>query len=152
NNMKLYSFLILAGVAISIAHCKISIKDCGSKCGKIDSIAVTDCNTSPCKLNKGETYTFNVTFTPNVAVNAAKSFVYGILDGLKVPFPISQPNACVDSNINCPMSKGTSYTYSAKLPIKSLYPDVKVVVEWNLEDTEKNESIFCLLTPVEIVG
>uniref|UniRef100_H2YI64 NPC intracellular cholesterol transporter 2 n=1 Tax=Ciona savignyi TaxID=51511 RepID=H2YI64_CIOSA len=148
--MKLLGILVCVSL-VALTQCNIIYKDCGSTVGSIDKISVSNCDKSPCDLKKGTTYIFNVTFTTKEAVKSAESYVYGIISGLRIAFPIPQPNACVGSNLACPLMAGTTYTYSAKLPVKSLYPDVKVVVEWHLEDGNK-KNIFCLETPVAIVG
>lgn len=41
-----------------------------------------------------------------------------------MPFPISNPNACLDSGVSCPLKKGSVYEYTATFPILKAYPKV----------------------------
>lgn len=53
--------------------------------------------------------------------------VNGILIGVRVPFPIPEPDGC-KSGINCPIQKDKVYSYLNKLPVKSEYPSVSDTV------------------------
>ncbi|EDW45571.1 GM16844 [Drosophila sechellia] len=39
-----------------------------------------------------------------------------------MPFPLSNPDACVDSGLKCPLEKGESYRYTATLQVLKSYP------------------------------
>jgi len=56
--------------------------------------------------------------------SVAKAVVHGIIAGVPVPFPTSQPNACENSGLSCPLATGQNYTYSAVIPVSSSYPKV----------------------------
>ena len=49
--------------------------------------------------------------------------IYGIIDGVKVPFPITEKDAC-KSSIKCPISKGMATTFAMSLFIEPSYPKV----------------------------
>uniref|UniRef100_A0AAQ6IMR3 NPC intracellular cholesterol transporter 2 n=1 Tax=Anabas testudineus TaxID=64144 RepID=A0AAQ6IMR3_ANATE len=98
-------------------------KTCPSPCGKVDTVDVTPCNSDPCKLQKGQTYSVNVTFTSDVDSQASKAVVHGIIAGVHVPFPIPNDDGC-KSGIQCPINKQKTYQYVATLPVKSEYPSV----------------------------
>jgi Niemann-Pick C2 protein len=53
--------------------------------------------------------------------------VHGILEGIRVPFPIPEPDGC-KSGINCPIQKDKVYSYLNKLPVKNEYPSVSDTV------------------------
>ena len=53
---------------------------------------------------------------------ALTTSIYGILDGVKVPFP-TETDAC-KSGIKCPVSKGMATTFAISLLIDPSYPKV----------------------------
>ncbi|PNJ27753.1 NPC2 isoform 1, partial [Pongo abelii] len=122
----------------------------GSVDGVIKEVNVSPCPTQPCQLSKGQSYSVNVTFTSNIQSKSSKAVVHGILMGVPIPFPIPEPDGC-KSGINCPIQKDKTYSYLNKLPVKSEYPSIKLVVEWQLQD-DKNQSLFCWEIPVQIVS
>lgn len=149
--------ITLTLLLVTFVHCqKVNFKDCGSQVGKIEELDVFPCTEFPCQLKKGNTYTINVTFT--IAENTDQSFaeVYGVIGGAKIPFPIAYPDACAGghSGLTCPLKSGSKLTYTATLPIKELYPSIKVLVQWLLTDKSSGEGnkIFCLETLIQIVS
>ncbi|XP_020019135.1 NPC intracellular cholesterol transporter 2 [Castor canadensis] len=140
-------FLFLALFAVARAE-PVHFKDCGSTVGVIKEVNVSPCPTQPCELDKGLSYTVNVTFTSSTQSKNSTASVHGILFGVPVPFPIPEPDGC-KSGISCPIQKDKTYSYLNKLPVKSEYPSVKVVVEWKLED-DKLQNLFCWRIPIQI--
>ena len=67
-----------------------------------------------------------VLFLAEENITAAKTVVYGKLGPLKLPFSVDQPDACKDQGITCPMIAGKEYTFKTVLPIKSMYPSVRI--------------------------
>lgn len=57
--------------------------------------------------------------------------VHGIIMGVEMPFPLTNPNACVDSGLACPLEKEKSYEYAQTLPVLRSYP--KVNSFWNIQ-------------------
>ncbi|XP_041514465.1 NPC intracellular cholesterol transporter 2 [Microtus oregoni] len=143
------TILLLALVAAIRAE-PLRFKDCGSKVGVIKEVNVSPCPTQPCELHKGQSYSVNVTFTSGTQSENSSATVYGILAGLPVFFPIPESDGC-KSGINCPIQKDKTYSYLNKLPVKSEYPSIKLVVKWELED-DKKQNLFCWEIPVEIKG
>ncbi|KAK2102692.1 Phosphatidylglycerol/phosphatidylinositol transfer protein [Saguinus oedipus] len=142
------TFLLLVFYAAAQAE-PVHFLDCGSVDGVIKEVNVSPCPTQPCQLSKGQSYSVNVTFTSNIQSKSSKAVVHGILMGVLVPFPIPEPDGC-KSGINCPIQKDKTYSYLNKLPVKSEYPSIKLVVEWQLQD-DANRSLFCWRIPVQIV-
>jgi Niemann-Pick C2 protein len=68
----------------------------------------------------------------------------------EVPFKLPNPDGCVDSGLECPLTKGTQYSYEASFPILKVYPRVNVEVKYELKNSE-NKNIVCALIPVKIV-
>ncbi|XP_040188876.1 NPC intracellular cholesterol transporter 2 [Rana temporaria] len=124
-------------------------KDCGAEKGKLLTVDVSPCPKQPCPLVKGSSYTINVTFASGEASPTCKAVVYGYLLGVPIPFPLPESDGC-KSGIACPLNEGTTYTYITKLPIKAEYPDMKLVVQWELRDAD-GKNLFCWKIPVQIV-
>ena len=144
------AFSIIAAILFwtALVQCqKVKFKDCGSQVGKIEELDVIPCSQLPCILKKGNSYTINVTFTITETTDQSFAKVYGIIDGLKVPFPIEYSDACEGghSGLVCPLKSGARLTYTATLPVKSIYPDIKVLVQWLLTDKADGggNKIFC---------
>uniref|UniRef100_A0A8C9DQ48 NPC intracellular cholesterol transporter 2 n=1 Tax=Prolemur simus TaxID=1328070 RepID=A0A8C9DQ48_PROSS len=122
----------------------------GSVVGVIKEVNVSPCSTQPCQLSKGQSYSINVTFTSNTLSKSSKASVHGIIMGVPVPFPIPEPDGC-KSGISCPIQKDKTYSYLNKLPVKSEYPSIKLVVEWELRD-DQDQRLFCWEIPIQIQG
>ncbi|XP_077477272.1 NPC intracellular cholesterol transporter 2-like [Stigmatopora argus] len=123
--------------------------DCGSSSGKVTIVDITPCPTQPCQLHKGQSYSVNVTFNSAVQSQTSKGVVHGVIAGVPVPFPIPVADGC-KCGIQCPINKLQSYHYVNQLPVKTEYPAIKLVVEWELRD-DTNQDLFCIKFPVQIV-
>ncbi|XP_036625424.1 NPC intracellular cholesterol transporter 2 [Trichosurus vulpecula] len=143
------SVLLLLTLGVVALAEPVHFLDCGSAVGKVQVVEVIPCSVQPCKLHKGESYSVNVTFISGVWSQNTTASVHGIIFGVEVPFPIPQPDGC-KCGINCPIEKGKTYNYLNKFPVKSEYPNIKLVVEWKLLD-DKSNILFCWKIPVEIM-
>lgn len=141
------SLFLLALWPLSLAE-PLKFHDCGSPDGKIAIVDVSPCPTEPCPLKKGELYNINITFSSAVDTQNTTALVHGILAGVHIPFPIPEADGC-KSGISCPVMHGNSYNYMTSLPIKTTYPCMRLVVEWELRD-DNNKDIFCWQIPVVI--
>ncbi|XP_056151930.1 NPC intracellular cholesterol transporter 2-like [Lampris incognitus] len=124
--------------------------DCGSSVGKVSMVDIKPCPQQPCQLRKGQSYSVNVTFNSDVVSQTSKAVVHGIIAGVPIPFPIPIEDGC-KSGIVCPIQKQKSYNYVNALPVKSEYPSIKLVVEWELKD-DTSKDLFCIKFPVHIVS
>ncbi|XP_032998560.1 NPC intracellular cholesterol transporter 2 [Lacerta agilis] len=138
--------LLAAGSAVQAEPLKFV--DCGSKDGSIVEVNVSPCPEQPCVLHKGDAYSVNVTFSSKIASNGSQAKVYGEMLHMDIPFPLDQPDGC-KSGIICPIQKDHSYNYLNKLPVKSEYPSIKLVVKWELVDDD-GQLMFCWKIPVQI--
>ncbi|XP_045144112.1 NPC intracellular cholesterol transporter 2 [Echinops telfairi] len=143
------AILLLALNAASIAE-PVGFRDCGSVVGTVQEVDVSPCPNQPCQLIKGQSYSVNVTFTSKTSSNNSTAVVHGIVLGVPLPFAIPVSDGC-KSGISCPIQKGKCYNYLNKLPVKSEYPSIKLVVKWELVD-DKKQSIFCWEIPLEITS
>ncbi|XP_063217786.1 ecdysteroid-regulated 16 kDa protein [Bacillus rossius redtenbacheri] len=139
-------FFPLIWVTVSATHAD----DCGSKIGSFSVVEVSGCsdNNHECVLRKRTNVTLHITFTTNEAVQSVKAVVHGIVQGIPVPFSLPDGDACKTS-LQCPLSAGTTYNYTAQLPVKKYYPSVQVKVKWELQN-EKEEDIVCCIIPARI--
>uniref|UniRef100_A0AAQ6A5Q5 NPC intracellular cholesterol transporter 2 n=1 Tax=Amphiprion ocellaris TaxID=80972 RepID=A0AAQ6A5Q5_AMPOC len=126
----------------------VKFLDCGSTSGKVSIVDINPCPSQPCQLHKGQSSSVNVTFN-SVESHTATAVVHGIIAGVPVPFAIPNADGC-KSGIQCPIQKQQIYHYETELPVKSEYPSIKLVVEWELRDDNKND-LFCIRFPVQIV-
>ena len=131
---------------------KVIYKDCGSQVGAIDKVEIFPCNAHPCILHKGQSYTVNITFTPSESTDQCEAKVYGVIEGIPVPFPIPNPDACKNSGLACPLKSGSTDVYTATLPVSKLYPSIKVVVKWELLDKNSGgNKLVCMETLIAIM-
>ncbi|XP_020649535.2 NPC intracellular cholesterol transporter 2 [Pogona vitticeps] len=146
--MLTLTFLLAACSAVLAEP--IRFVDCGSKDGSITEVNVTPCPSEPCVLHKGDSYSVNVTFSSKIDSQGSQAKVYGEMLHVDIPFPLDQPDGC-KSGISCPIQKDHSYSYLNKLPVKSEYPSIKLVVKWELLD-DQGQPLFCLKIPVQITS
>ncbi|XP_074630587.1 NPC intracellular cholesterol transporter 2-like [Acropora palmata] len=144
------ALLILLNVSFVLGK-SVHFMNCDKKEPPPAQVILTPCPAEPCLLKKGVNESVEVLFKPREAITRAKFVVYGIIEGVPVPFPISQPNACEDHGLDCPLQPNKEYTFKATLPVKSVYPDMRLIVKCELLDQNGN-SIFCWKLPVQIVG
>lgn len=127
----------------------VKFLDCGSTSGKVSTVDIKPCAVQPCQLHKGQSYSVNVTFQSAVDSQTSKALVHGVIAGVPVPYPIPIDDGC-KCGIQCPINKQQVYNYVNALPVKSEYPAIKLVVEWELRD-QTNQDLFCIKFPVQIV-
>jgi len=120
---------------------------------KINKVTVTPCSELPCQLEKGTNVTVDVGFTMEKQSKATKAttVVHGLIDGVEVPYPTDYTDACKTAGLKCPLNPSSYNIYHAQLYIRKLYPDIKLYVQWELQN-EKDKDIFCFLIPVIIEG
>ncbi|XP_028250837.1 NPC intracellular cholesterol transporter 2-like [Parambassis ranga] len=123
--------------------------DCGSTSGKVATVDINPCASQPCQLHRGDSYSVNVTFNSGVESQTSTAVVHGIVAGVPIPFAIPIVDGC-KSGIQCPIQKQQTCHYQTALPVKAEYPAIKVVVEWELRDDNKQD-LFCIKFPVQIV-
>ncbi|XP_056446731.1 NPC intracellular cholesterol transporter 2-like [Gadus macrocephalus] len=128
----------------------VKYHDCGSAVGKVSMVDIKPCPNQPCQLHKGQSYSVNVTFSSAVESQTSKAIVHGVIAGVPIPFPIPIQDGC-KSGIACPIQKETNYHYVNDLPVKTEYPSIKLLVEWELKDDE-GKDLFCIEFPVQIVS
>jgi hypothetical protein len=53
-----------------------------------------------------------------------KADVHGIIQGLPVPWPLHDPDACHSSGLTCPLQPGNNYHYTSAIQVLKSYPKV----------------------------
>ncbi|NP_001122191.1 Epididymal secretory protein E1-like precursor [Danio rerio] len=146
---RVLAVILLSFLAYTCAD-PVKFVDCGSVHGKVVQVDIKPCSQQPCQLHKGQSYTVNVTFISSVASQTSKAVVHGVVECVPVPFPIPIDDGC-KSGIQCPIVPQKPYNYVTELPVKTEYPAIKVVVEWELRD-DSSKDLFCIKFPVQIVN
>lgn len=127
----------------------IKFKNCGPE-GSITNVNLSPCDSEPCSFHHGANITVTINFMAAMDASALQAKVYGEV-GPEIPFPLPNPDACKGCNLNCPISKGGNYTYKNIFPVKSSYPDIKLVVKWEIVN-ENKQPLVCFEFPMQIQG
>ncbi|CAH1792715.1 unnamed protein product, partial [Owenia fusiformis] len=148
-NTMNFKFMICIFSLTAIVE-SVSWKDCGSKAGKIASVNVTGCEAEgTCSLKHGTNVTVSACFVPSEVVKTVKANVHGVLSIIPVPFPLSNPDGCVNSNLQCPLQAGKQYCYRSSIFVRPEYPKLKLVVKWELQD-QASKDVICFVIPAVI--
>lgn len=137
-----------------IGYCfavEVVFQDCGSTKGTVSSVDISPCdNPKQCDLIKGTSPKVSITFTPKEDSGRVKAVVKGILPGgIKAPFNLPNDDGCTDSGLTCPLTTGTTVTYSQSIPVKEVYPSWKVGIQWQLQDEQEND-LACIVVRAQI--
>lgn len=93
------------------------------------------CNSSPCKVKKGNDLNVEIHFTTVAATSSLKPQLSAKVFGIKMPLTVTKDhqNACESlKDAKCPLSSNQDVVYSVKLPILKSYPAMKTEIEMNL--------------------
>ncbi|RNA38862.1 epididymal secretory E1 [Brachionus plicatilis] len=126
--------LKLAGIFlfISIATADpIPFKDCGSSGVTDVTLGLTNCSALPCTFHKNQNVTLNLKFTTTRQLNSLKNLVYGIIAGVKVPFPLPQADAC-KNGVPCPVAANTVVQEALSLVVLPEYPSISLFVQFQV--------------------
>lgn len=126
----------------------IVFKDCSGKNSTV-SVDISPCPVQPCVFSHNVTATVRVTFTAPQDSGSLKAEIFGIIEGIKVDWPMPNPDGCKDSGITCPVRGGKQYTYTSVLAVPKQAPKIRLVVEWSLTGASQ-EKQFCFMFPMEI--
>ncbi|XP_033104975.1 NPC intracellular cholesterol transporter 2-like [Anneissia japonica] len=148
----LHKVALVALLVVSCVHSKsVTFKNCpDSKVSDVTEVDVEPCSSDPCQIKRGVSVAIKVTFKEVSNATDVQSKVYGYIAGVKVPFPLDNPDACTNCGLKCPLTGGTSYTFNSSLPVKTIYPAIKLVAQWELVDSKENEQ-FCFQVPLQLI-
>ncbi|KAJ2951718.1 hypothetical protein O0L34_g13882 [Tuta absoluta] len=143
--------MLLLALAVLLAGAEAKFySDCGSKLASVQNVGVSGCaeDARECVLKRNTNTTITIEFTPSSDVKSIETEVHGIIMNLPVPFPLSQPDACLDNGLSCPLKGGEKALYRTSLPVLKSYPKVKVDVKWQL--TTEEGDLVCIIIPARI--
>lgn len=80
-----------------------------------------------CLFQRGINTNLNTLLFSAEDVSEVTTVVHGIIMGVEMPFILQNPNACQDSGLKCPLTKDSTYQYSARLPVLKSYPKVSLL-------------------------
>lgn len=124
--------------------------DCGSVEGVVKTVSITPCSQEPCILRKNANSTISIQFVAKASIREGKSVVHAIINGLHVPFSLPNPDLCKFITPSCPIKSGAVYTYSYTLFMKSIYPSIRLNLQWELQDSATNKDLVCIKFPVSV--
>ncbi|KAL3069659.1 hypothetical protein niasHS_015893 [Heterodera schachtii] len=114
---------------------QIRYKNCKSQF-EVVHVGVLDCvQKDRCDFARGKEYQIQIGFKPNRRVDHLQTAVWshlGDAHGALTKFHMENENACVDSNITCPLEPGQTYWYRQSVFILRDFPPVDVQVNWLL--------------------
>ena len=118
-------FCLLAFTSTLAAGNPIEFKSCsGMKLeGEVLSVDISPCPSQPCVFHKGTNVTATIKFIPSVTVTSGTLKVYGIVGGIRLKFPLPNPDACKGHNLVCPLKAGKAYTLIGTLYVNKIYPN-----------------------------
>ncbi|XP_045451850.1 ecdysteroid-regulated 16 kDa protein-like [Melitaea cinxia] len=143
-------FFITFAVLLASAQAKF-YSDCGSKLATVQDVFFKDCaaDAKECVIKRNSNLTVSIEFTPSVETKTLEAVVHGIIMNLPVPFPLPQPDACMDSGLVCPIKSGEKVTYKATMPVLKSYPKVKVDIKLELKNSD-DEDLVCIIMAARI--
>ncbi|XP_033104898.1 NPC intracellular cholesterol transporter 2-like [Anneissia japonica] len=143
--------ITLVALLLSCVYSKsVKFKNCPGSGSMVTNVDVEPCPSEPCQIKRGSLVALKVTFKELSNATDVKSKVYGYIDQKKIQFPLDNPDACTNCGLKCPLTGDTSYVFNSTLPVKSIYPAIELVAEWQLVDNNSKEQ-FCFQVPLKIV-
>merc|ERR1712002_124668 len=151
-NMKLL-LLCLFAAAVSCKMTQIRFKSCltagdKAKALQIKGAFMEPCDKFPCPLIRGQTSTLTIKFTATQDEADLQDVCHGKIV-FWLPFPLPFNDQCKRSGI-CPLKAGNEYTYSYSIPVKKVYPQIKVPVKWELQRKDGSKAL-CIEFPSYLV-
>ncbi|XP_031571381.1 NPC intracellular cholesterol transporter 2-like [Actinia tenebrosa] len=151
-------FVVLAVVlAVSSTEAKIiEFDSCGSIIrpiiGKVLQIDITPCDSEPCVFRVGANVTAKITFIPEETVQDGLIELVAIFSrGERLPWPLKNPFACEDHNLNCPLKpKEPATAIIQTRVIEDIPGSYKLVAQVYMAETKLENYVFCFRIPVQV--
>ena len=116
------SLMIVCMIGIAIAD-PVPVRDCGTKGVTLNSFDISGCSKFPCVFPKNQNASLTISITSNTSYTSLSNIAYGVIAGIKVPFPLPQPDVC-SNGVTCPINQGTTFTETILVPVLGIYPSV----------------------------
>lgn len=104
-------------------------------------VDVTDCSGSKCYMDRSIEYKLSVKFVANQDSDDLKLDIKAKIMGIFFPWYNKPENIC-GKQIECPLKKGSQYTYQASFGDLSKYIKVAGIVYYRLNDIN-GDAQFC---------
>lgn len=114
-----------------------------------NSVDVTPCPEQPCVFDRGTTVNTTIKFTPKQAMTSGKLEIFGVIFGVKTPFPLENPDPCEKHGLVCPLKENVEVALTLSLPIKPEYPPIQLIAIFDLKDQD-DHNVFCFQMPIKI--
>ncbi|XP_002166396.3 NPC intracellular cholesterol transporter 2 [Hydra vulgaris] len=145
--------LLIGFALVVVSQCMIiKYKKCSSPASSavVGDVVISPCDNQPCQFIRGGNANIQIHFQAKNDNSNITTIVKGKIGPLWVPFPLSQPDGCLNDGIICPVKTDQQYVYSYDLPISKSYPAISVVVSWELQDENGND-LVCIQFPIKLV-
>ncbi|XP_047113772.1 NPC intracellular cholesterol transporter 2 homolog a [Schistocerca piceifrons] len=157
--MARFVALMLAALLPAMAAAT-AVKHCGtdSPYEDVNEVLISGCQQGTCKLKKKTEVGLEFKFTPSEDIKQLKNRVYAEL--LTLPFPfagVDGTSACDQvfdasgQKAGCPLKAGQEYVYKNKLKVLDIYPKIRVLVHWELQD-QNEKTLKCFEVPARITS
>ncbi|KAK7789643.1 hypothetical protein R5R35_007709 [Gryllus longicercus] len=128
------AIVFLAFVAIATAT---PFKSCKNGLAPV-YVDIPGCDSLPCKFIRGRDIAADVDFLIDHTVSTLNTKVMATSLGVTIEYPLPDPNACNGlTNSECPLKDGEEVIYHLEMPILSIYPKVRVDLEFSFLDQNK---------------
>lgn len=104
-----------------------------------------------CVLTKGQTYSIQADFTPEVSAERVESSV-AWKTWVEMPLLGQNPNACLARQLRCPLEDGDSTTFTYPLHVPTYWMRRRYPLVWRLKDQTSNNLLLCFNLRVQIVS
>ena len=116
---------------------------------EINSVDITPCKSQPCVFHKGTTVKCTIKFTPEEDVTNGTLGMFGIIDQVKIPFPLPQNKVCQDHGLDCPLKRGVQVELTISVAVKEEFPSIQLSAGFDCTD-QSGKDLFCFKLPARI--
>ena len=142
---KFYFLLMCAIIVEKSTGIELKTSDCGSELGKFSDLVI-DCDegSTPdlCNLSKNKKYDGSLKVTPNTDIDNATIALHAIIGGIKVPFPLTDNNLCVNHDVTCPLKAGQEVVPTITINVPGYAPSVNLIAIMELQSN--GEDLVCV--------
>jgi Niemann-Pick C2 protein len=148
--------VVVIVLAVSSTSARIIAFDhCGSTItpiGKVVQIDITPCDSDPCVFHVGSNVTAKITFIPGEIVQVGLFQIIAIFArGEQLPWPMKNPLACDNHDLNCPLKPNAAVTAVVQTRILAIPGrQYKVVGQVFMTEMGLKNYVFCFRISVQV--
>lgn len=139
--MGLLLCLLVIVITKSFTLGQTPYQECGSPGVEMVNVNIENCVVNPCVLRRGTNASIAFSFTTKKTFSTLTDKVYGIVDGLPIPFTLPESDAC-KLGAKCPMEPKIKQSENFTIFVKEDYPQVPIIAKILLTDN-KNKQQGC---------